>query len=108
MSGEVRLVLVTAPESHAHGLARALVEARLAACVNLLPPMDSVFRWENRIEEAREHLLVIKTTRTRLHELRSRVQELHPYDVPEFVELPVAGGIAAYLDWVAAETVGTE
>ncbi len=107
MSTDVRLVLVTAPVEEAPGLARRLVEERLAACVNLLPPVDSIYRWEGRVEEGRERLLVIKTTRARVGELRSRVETLHPYEVPEFVVVPVEGGSDAYLGWVAAETAGT-
>ena len=84
------------PES----LARTLVEERLAACVNLLPPMTSVYRWKGAVEEDRERLLLIKTTRERLEALHARLGALHPYELPEFLVLPVDGGAAAYLDWV--------
>jgi periplasmic divalent cation tolerance protein len=85
-------------------VARALVEERLAACVNVLPPMQSIYRWQGQIEQAAEHQLVIKTSVERVDALKRRLAELHPYDVPEIVVLPIAGGADAYLDWVAAST----
>ena len=81
-------------------LARALVEERLAACVSVLPPMTSSYRWKGRLEEDREQQVVIKTTAGRLQALEERLRQLHPYDVPEFLVLPVAGGSAAYLGWL--------
>lgn len=103
---EVRLILVTAPEGAASDLARRLVEARLAACVNILPGVTSVFRWEGRVQEEGEALLVLKTSTSAVEALREAVQELHPYDVPEFLVVPVESGLDRYLAWVAAETGG--
>lgn len=101
---EVRVVLVTAPDAEvAEGVARALVAERLAACVNVVPGVRSIYRWEGAIEDAAEVLLVIKTRADRCPKLADRVRELHPYDVPEVVELPAVGGSRAYLDWVRAE-----
>ena len=101
---EVRVAFITAPDLEtATGIARALVEERLAACVNLLPGIRSVYRWEGAIEEDAEVLLVVKTRADRAGALADRVVELHPYDVPEVVMLPVVGGSSAYLDWVRAE-----
>lgn len=81
-------------------LARALVEERLAACVNVLPPMQSIYRWEGKVEHAAEHQLVMKTTAARVEALKARLADLHPYDVPELLVLPVADGGADYLRWI--------
>ena len=86
-------------------LARTLVEERLAACVNILPPMTSLYRWEGRIEKDQERQLVIKTTRHRLAALEERVRQLHPYELPEFLVLSASGGSDAYIRWVAESTV---
>ena len=105
-AGRVRIVLVTAPPRRARGLARALVERRLAACANLLPGVRSIYRWKGRVEEARETLLVLKTAASRVPALLAAVEALHPYEVPEAVVLATAGGLAPWLRWVAEETRG--
>lgn len=97
---EVVVMLVTAPGTRAPDLARALVEEGLAACVNIVPGVRSVYRWEGTVEEAEEVLLVIKTRSSRATALEVRVRELHPYDVPEVLALPVVAGSDPYLDWV--------
>ena len=96
------VVLVTcANASEAGRIARAVVEARLAACVNILPgALTSVYRWKGKVEIARERLLVIKTSRKQLARLQATVERLHSYDVPEFVALPIVAGSRAYLDWM--------
>jgi len=100
----VQVVLVTAPDAETGaGLGRALVAERLVACVNLVPRVRSIYRWEGQVEEDEEVLLVLKTRADRLAALRERVVALHPYDVPEVVALPVVGGSDAYLDWVREE-----
>ena len=81
-------------------IARALVDERLAACVNVLPMMTSFYRWKGVVEEDQERQLIIKTTRERVEALQARVRELHPYDVPEFLVLNVASGSETYVDWV--------
>jgi periplasmic divalent cation tolerance protein len=86
-------------EADAVTLAKALVEERLAACVNVLPPMTSVYRWKNAVEQEREQQLVIKTDAATVPALRARLLELHPYELPEFLVLD-AGGSDAYLAWV--------
>jgi periplasmic divalent cation tolerance protein len=91
-------------DADASALARALVEERLAACVNLLPPMESVFRWDGKVDRESERQLLIKTTRDRVAALWERIRELHPYDVPEFIVLPIVDGNAAYLKWIAEST----
>ena len=85
-------------------LASILVNERLAACVNVLGEMDSVYRWKGGVESERERQLVIKTTAERLPALQARVHELHPYEVPEFMVLPVAGGSGPYLRWMMEST----
>ena len=85
-------------------IADALVEARLAACVNQVPGLRSVYRWEGAIERADEVLLVAKTTHARLDALIERIRALHPNELPEVIAFEVAGGLAAYLDWVAEQT----
>ena len=99
------VVLVTAPTpERAAEIARAVVGERLAACGNVVPGIKSVYRWEGKVQEDEEALLVLKTTRARFDALRARVLALHPYDVPEVIALPVEAGSAAYLQWIAAET----
>jgi periplasmic divalent cation tolerance protein len=102
---ELRVVLLTAPDPElAEGLARSLVEERLAACVNVVPGVQSFYRWEGRVETAGEWLLVVKTRADRAVALAARVRELHPYELPEVLELPAVGGSAGYLDWVRKES----
>ena len=98
---ELRVALITAPdvEVAAH-IAGCLVEERLAACVNLVPGVRSIYRWEGRVQDDPEVMMVVKTRADRAAELSERVQALHPYEVPEVILLPVAGGSSAYLDWV--------
>jgi periplasmic divalent cation tolerance protein len=101
------LVLTTlSADADAEGFATALVEARLAACVNVLPPMQSVYRWEGTIEREPERQLFIKTSRERLAALWERVRDLHSYDVPEFIVIPIVDGHAAYLRWIGESTAG--
>jgi periplasmic divalent cation tolerance protein len=97
----VVVVLTTVPADHrADELARALVDERLAACVNLGAPMRSVYRWRGRIEHAEERQITIKTSRDRVGELERRLKALHPYDTPELLVVEVAGGSREYLAWV--------
>jgi periplasmic divalent cation tolerance protein len=103
----VMVVLCTAPSGEAERLARELVEARLAACVNLLGPVRSVYRWQGKVESGDETLLVIKTTRETFAALRNGIRARHSYECPEILALPVESGLGAYLDWVAG-AVGEE
>lgn len=99
---DAMVVLVTLPSKEAaETLARTLVEERLAACVNLLPQIRSIYRWEGEVEAGEEVLAFVKTTGPRFEALRRRVVELHPYDCPEVVALPIAEGHAPYLRWIA-------
>lgn len=102
---DVVVVWTTLPDDgDAAGFARTLVTERLAACVTTQSGVRSVYRWQNDIEDGSECQLVIKTTADRVAELQQRVEELHPYEVPEFLVLPVNDGSATYLDWVRRET----
>ncbi len=99
------MVLVTAPTAEkAAEIARAVVEERLAACGNVVPGLRSIYRWEGKVHDEGEALLVLKTARDRLDALRARVLALHPYDVPEVIALPVEAGSAPYLAWIVGET----
>jgi len=99
---EVLLVLTTLPDrASADTLAARLIAENLAACVNILAPCNSVYRWQGAIETSCEIPLLIKTTRARYPALEAAVQALHPFEIPELIALPVTHGLAAYLDWVA-------
>lgn len=103
MVQEVQVVLVlttVADDGSAEAVARTLVEEKLAACVNVLPPMVSIYRWKGEVERSMERQLVIKTTRAHLPALEARLTALHSYKLPEFVVLPIDAGSRAYLDWV--------
>jgi periplasmic divalent cation tolerance protein len=102
---EVVTVFVTAPDREAAvALARQVVEERIAACGNVIPNVTSVFRWNGKIKEEEEVLLILKTSEGRAEALVARIAELHSYDVPEILTLPVSGGSEAYLGWVGACT----
>ena len=91
-------------EEEAAGIARALLDSRLAACVNLLPRVRSLYRWEGKVEDAAETLLLIKTRAALLDALTAEVRRLHSYELPEIIALPVAAGLPPYLAWIVAET----
>lgn len=102
---EPKIVLVTAPDiDTARNLARAALEKRLAACANLVPQLESHYWWQGKLETSAECLIVFKTTSTRLPELEACILAHHPYKVPEFVVVPIAGGTKAYLNWLLRET----
>src|SRR5262245_12872540 len=105
MSAEYVVILTTLPaDGDAASFARTLVEERLAACVNLLATMESVYRWEGRVEQETERQVIIKTSRDRVIALWDCVRELHPYEVPEFLVLSIVDGNEAYLRWVGEAT----
>jgi periplasmic divalent cation tolerance protein len=97
------VVLVTcSTAAEARRIARAVVEAKLAACVNIFPSaVQSIYRWKGKVESARERLLLIKTSRKRLAKLQAAVERMHSYDVPEFIAIAIAAGSPAYLAWLA-------
>ena len=107
MSSQTLLVLTTcASAAEAEGLAKALVERRLAACVNLVRDVMSTYRWQDAVQQERETLLVIKTTETRLAAVEQTIKERSSYELPEVVAVPVTGGSSKYLDWLQAAVKG--
>ena len=105
MESDFVIVLTTWPaDRDADEFAHTLVAERLAACVNLLPPMRSIYTWKGAVESADERQIVIKTTGARVRELEARIQALHPYDVPEFVVLSILDGSHPYLSWLSDST----
>ena len=103
------LVLTTLPDRPAaEKLAAALVEERVAACVNILAPCASVYRWKGVVQHDEEHPLLIKTTREAYAALEAAIRARHPYELPEIVAVPIERGLPAYLDWVAAETTPSQ
>ena len=96
-----RIVLTTTgSREEGEKIARALVERRLAACVNLVGPIASVYRWKEKVEKAEEFLLLIKTTAEFFPDVREAIEELHSYELPECIALPIEAGSADYLDWI--------
>ena len=102
MTGPIVALSTVATAEDAERLARALVEARLAACVNVVPSVVSVYRWKGTVEREAEVLLVIKTTGERFEELKAALLGAHPYEVPELIAFPIAAGHQPYLDWLMA------
>jgi periplasmic divalent cation tolerance protein len=101
MSEPLHVVLVTAPDAEVGArIGRALVEEGLAACANLVPGVRSIYRWEGAVHDDAEVLLILKTRAALSAALAARVRALHPYQLPEVLALPVAGGSEPYLDWV--------
>jgi periplasmic divalent cation tolerance protein len=106
---DARVVLTTAGrEDEAQRIAHALVERQLAACVNVVPKIGSVYRWQGKIEIAEEWLLLIKTTAANFPAVRDAINELHSYDLPECICLTVDGGSDGYLQWIASSTRAPE
>jgi len=99
-----RLAITTCPDPQvADSIASTLVEEHLAACVNILPGARSVYEWQGRVEKEQELVLLIKSTDDRLPALEQRLLELHPYELPEFIVVPVVGGLAPYLSWIETQ-----
>lgn len=101
MTDKVIVLVTCANKAEAKRIARAVVEARLAACVNVLgAPVDSIYRWKGKVEQAREVLLLMKTSRKKLGALRAAVERVHSYDVPEIIAVSIEAGSPAYLRWL--------
>ena len=99
------LVITNLPDrAAAEKLAEALIHKRVAACVNILAPCRSVYRWNGAVQHDEEHPVLIKTTGERYAALEAAIREMHPYELPEIVAVPIERGLPAYLDWVATET----
>ena len=107
MTDKIVILSTCSDEKEAERIARTLVEARLAACVNVLPRMRSFYRWQGAVEDASECLLVIKSSRPLFPALRSALEKAHSYEVPEVVALPIVDGAPAYLNWLH-ESLGAE
>jgi periplasmic divalent cation tolerance protein len=96
-----RVVLSTAgSEDEARKIAHHLVENRIAACVNIVPAIESIYRWQGKVESAREWLLLIKTTAEKFPAVRDAIRQLHSYDLPECIAIEIEGGSAEYLEWI--------
>jgi periplasmic divalent cation tolerance protein len=93
-------VVVTAPGGDGERIARVLVEEGLAACVNIVPSVRSIYRWEGKVEDESESLLVIKTVAGALEGLKTRIRQIHPYEAPELIALPIVEGLEGYLEWI--------
>jgi len=104
MSDPIVVLVTCGSEEEALKIANALVEAHLAACVNLVAPIRSIYRWEGKIWDEKEWLLVIKTQKDRFEELEKKVKTLHSYSVPEIISLPITEGSSAYLKWIRENT----
>ncbi len=99
------LVISTLPDREsAEKLAYILVEQQLAACVNILPGVTSVYRWQGKVESANETIVLIKSTMARYPDLEAAIKKQHPYELPEIVAVPLSAGLPAYLEWVKTET----
>lgn len=103
----MRVMFCTTPVDMADALAENLVESRVAACVSIIPAVRSIYRWQGKVENETEALLVIKTTADRVEAAIDRIRRVHPYDVPEAIALPIEEGLPEYLQWIAAQ-VGDE
>ena len=102
---DAMLVLTTLPNSDAAAdLAKKVVGEKLAACANVMPAVRSIYRWQGALQDENEVLVLLKTRQARFEKLKARILELHPYDVPEVIAIPVEQGHGAYLDWIANET----
>jgi len=103
VNGPVVVLSAVGAPPDAQRIARALVEERVAACVNIVPGITSIYRWKGAVEQEAELLLVIKTTGERVEQLKARLLQLHPYELPEVVVIPIGGGHGAYLEWIAQQ-----
>jgi periplasmic divalent cation tolerance protein len=104
MSEPIAVLVTCASEEEASKIAHSLVEERLAACVNILSPIRSIYRWEGKICDEKEFLLVIKTQKKKFEVLEKKVKSLHSYSVPEIIALPTVQGSSSYLEWLAEMT----
>ena len=104
MSDPIIVLVTCGSEEEALKIANALVEGRLAACVNLVAPIRSIYRWEERMWDEKEWLLIIKTQKNRFEDLEKKIKSLHSYSVPEIVSVPIVEGSSSYLNWISENT----
>ena len=107
MAGAILILTQMPDRASAQSLARSLVEARLAACVRIGAPVESLYHWHGQIETAQEVPLVVKTRAERYRDVEAAIRARHPYELPEILAVPVVDGLARYVDWIADETVET-
>ena len=105
MTDKIVVFSTCSSEDEAVRIGRALVEAQLAACVNILPPIRSIYRWKDAVENAAEWLLIIKTKRELFTPLSAKLRSIHSYEVPEAIAIPIVDGLSDYLDWIGRETL---
>jgi periplasmic divalent cation tolerance protein len=105
MTGNKLVLTTTGSREEARRIARTIVERRLAACVNIVPGIESIYRWQEKIEQAEEWLLLIKTTGEAFEGLRDAIKELHSYDMPECISIKIEDGSAEYLRWISESVV---
>jgi periplasmic divalent cation tolerance protein len=108
MSETIQVMTTTATKDDAQTIARGLVERRLAGCVQIVGPITSVYRWEGDVEEAEEYLCLVKTQRDSYERVEAAIRQMHPYNVPEILAIPVVAGSAAYLSWLGEQVGGAE
>jgi len=108
MTDKIVVLSTCGSPEEAERIARALVSKRLAACVNLLPAVRSIYRWKGAVEDAQETLLVVKSSRALFEELRAEIEKLHSYEVAEVIAMPIVDGSEAYLEWLGRELVVRE
>jgi periplasmic divalent cation tolerance protein len=101
MTDKLLVLTTTGSESEAHNIAQTLVQRRLAACVNVVPRIQSIYRWDAKVEQAEEYLLLIKTVKAREDQVRAAIRELHAYDLPECIAIPIESGSTDYLKWLS-------
>jgi periplasmic divalent cation tolerance protein len=105
LSGQVLVIMVSvANQKEAIRIGEGMVKAKLAACANIIPGVQSIYRWKGNVVKAREVLLVLKSTKLRYRALEKAIKEIHTYEAPEIIALPVKKGLAQYIEWVRCET----
>ncbi|MGC8787070.1 MAG: divalent-cation tolerance protein CutA [Anaerolineae bacterium] len=104
MAGHLVVLITASSTEEAQRIAHALVEERLAACVNLIAPIESVYRWQEQVQVDQEVLLIVKTTAAAIEKLAERVKQLHSYELPEIIALPILAGAKDYLRWIDEQT----
>ncbi len=103
MSSKTVVFITTSTEEEAHRIAEALLKQRKAACVNIVPRVSSLFWWQDKLESAQESLLIVKTNTPLLNQIVRLVKEIHSYDIPEIIAMPIIGGNQDYLEWIDKE-----